>query len=217
VIVLGCENLPVLTKKWRVFWLILCILIAAAAVVNHSGILIRLGEVIAAGRIPHASERDGMTLIMMSRFIDDHGCWALAGAAGAAAVLFLIFRMAEKRRYFTALTVFSAAVLGVFTCYHAVIQPGTDDLKTVKFFCREAVKIIPPGEKVTYSGDFNTELIFFIDRPYGTDLDLDGTRFVLLPSKDADSLLKDAPGAWKEHLRTPENHEYPVVLLERRK
>ncbi|MBQ9502489.1 MAG: glycosyltransferase family 39 protein [Lentisphaeria bacterium] len=217
VIVLGCENLPGLTKKWKIFWLGLCILIAAAAVVNRAGILIRFGELIVADRIPHASERDGVTLIMISRFINDHFCWALAGAAGAAALLFLIFRMMERRRYFTALSVFSAAVLGVFTCYHAVIQPGTDGLKTVKFFCRKAVEIIPPGEKVSYHGDFNTELIFFIDRPYGTDMDRDGTRFVLMPPEYADRFLRNAPDAWKEHLRTPEGHQYPAVLLERRK
>ena len=217
VIVLGCEGLPGLTKKWKIVWLGLCILIAAAAVVNHTGIPIRLGELIATGRIPHASERDGMTLIMISRFIDDHRCWGLAGAAAAAALLFLIFKKMEQKRHFTALSIFSAAVLGIFTCYHAVIQPGTDNLKTVKFFCRRAAAIIPPGEKVTCAGDFNAELIFFIDRPYGRDIEGDGTRFVLIPPRYADPLLKSAPESWKELLRTEKDHQYPVVLLERRR
>ena len=216
VIVLGCERLPGLTKKWKIVWLGLCILIAAA-VVSHAGILIRLGELIAADKVPHASERDGMMLIMISRFIDGHHYWVLAGAAGAAALLFLIFRKMEEKRCFTALSIFSAAVLGGFTCYHAVIQPEIDNLKTVKFFCRKAAEIIPPGEKVTYSGDFNTELIFFIDRPYGTDIDRDGARFVLMPPRYADPLLKSAPRAWKELLRTEKDHQYPAVLLERRK
>ena len=217
VIVVGCEQLPALTKKWKAVWLGLCILIAGAAVVNYSGLLIRFGELIVADKIPHASERDGMTLIMISRFINDHYFAALAGAAAAAAVLFCIFRMMEKRRHFTALCVFSAAVLCVFTSYHAVIQPGTDHLKTVKPFCRKAVRIIPPGEKVTYSGDFNTELIFFIDRPYGKDIDRDGTRFLMMPPAYVDGFVKKHPGVWKEHFRTEKDHQYPVVLLEKTK
>ena len=123
----------------------------------------------------------------------------------------------EKRRHFAALSVFSAAVLGVFTSYHAVIQPGTDRFKTVKPFCREAVKIIPPGEKVSYMGDFNTELIFFIDRPYVNDVRGGGSRFLMMPPAYAATFAAKHPGVWSERLRTVKDHQYPVVLLEKTK
>ena len=215
-IVLGCEKLPALSKHWLKLWLVLCVLLAAAAVVNYSGVLIRLGDYIAVHDIPHVSQRDGMTLAMISRYINQYYFFALAGVFAVAGRLYGICHLMEKRRYFAALTLFTVIVFGIFTCYHALIQPGTDYLKTVKSFCRDAVKAVPPGEKILHSGDFNTELIFFMDRPYTVDSG-EPVRFVLASPESAEKIHKDFPGVWKELCRTPEKHQYPAVLLEKTK
>ena len=117
-------------------------------------------------------------------------------------------------------------VLSLFMGYHLGIEPGTDRLKTVKNFSREARAIVPAGAEIVFHNNFNTELIFFMDRPYRKEDDENFYRFLashpagelwcLSSPKAVKKLHEKQPGVWKEHLRTPQDHQYPAVLLERR-
>ena len=74
--------------------------------------------------------------------------------------------------------------------------------------------IVPPGAEIALNHNFNTELIFFMDHPYHNGLRKNDV-WCLASPKATKQLNEKQPGVWKEHLRTPEDHQYPAVLLER--
>ena len=211
-----CRTAPGVPRRWWLtIWIVLVSILAAAFLVNTSGLVVRLGRCVAAGNVKFFTEHDGMSLAMFSEYLRTNALWLFLALAAAAGILFAAGRLAEKRRYCGFFILAMVIVLSFFMGYHLGIEPGTDRLKTVKHFARKACAIIPPGAEVVYFGDFNTELIFFIDRPYHTGLAASDV-WCLTPPETADKLRKKEPGRWLEHLRTPENHLYPAALLERR-
>ena len=87
-------------------------------------------------------------------------------------------------------------------------------MKTVKPFVLRSLPLIPRNEPVVYSGDFNTEMIFFMNRPYEAMIS-ENIRFVIASPEAAARIKKDDPERWQELYRTPDQHQYPAVMLKR--
>ena len=212
-----CRTAPAVPRKWWLtVWLVLAAILAAAFIVNTSGALIKLGKYIAAGNVKFLTEHDGMSMAMFSDYLRTRALWLLLAVAAAAGILFAAGMMVEKRRYGTFFMLVMVIVLSLFMGYHLGIEPGTDRLKTVKHFVRSARTIVPAGAEVALENNFNTELIFFMDHPYHTGVK-PGDVWCLASPKATKRLEEKFPGVWHEHLRTPEDHQYPAVLLERRR
>ena len=238
-----CVRAPATPRKWWLtIWGVIAGVLVLAFVVNNSGVLVRLGEAIRAGKISFLKDHDGMSLIMFSEYLI---AWKWALLAALAAVLALVFAAGfqmGRRRYHLVFGMTAATVLGIFLAYHLAVEPGTDRMKTVKRpFVEEARALIGKGEKIVYLDDFNTELIYFLDRDddyrhvkmetdkndrrsknkylspeyYRSQFGADD-KWVIVPPETAGKLHETAPGAWEEKLRTIENHQYPAVLLKRR-
>ena len=201
-------------KWWLTIWIVLVSILAAAFLVNTSGLIVRLGKYIAAGNVKFLTEHDGMSMAMFSDYLRARAVWLLLALAAVAGILFAAGMLAEKRRYYRFFALAMVIVLSIFMGYHLGIEPGTDRLKTVKSFVRSARGIVPPGAEVAIHHNFNTELIFFMDHPYHNGLRKDDV-WCLASPKSTKQLNEEHPGVWKEHLRTPEDHQYPAVLLER--
>ena len=236
-----CRTAPATPRKWWLtVWSVIAGVLILAFAVNASGLLIRLGQAIRAGKIPFLTDHDGMSLAMFSEYLRARS-WIMAAAF--AAVLGLAFAAGinmEKRRYRRVFGIVAAVVLGGFLAYHLGIEPGTDRMKTVKRpFAEEARSLVGKDEKLVYLGDFNTELIYFMDHDDYRLVELElnpaskkrkkeiltpeyyakrftaADRWVIAPPDVAEKLHKAAPGVWREKLRTIENHQYPAILLER--
>ena len=227
-----CITAPAAPRKWWLsLWTAVGIILMGAFVINTSGCLIDLGHKIEGGAIPFLTDRDGMSLVMFSQFLVDHAMELLETLLIVMLLSFAAGLSMEKRRYRRALGFFSLIVLGAFLAYHLAIEPGTDKKKSVKHFSESSRVLIAPGESIVYLGDFNTELIYFMDRDNYRFAPLDkkeeltakkyqdaihaDDRWVIAPPEAAEKLHEAAPGVWREHLRTIENHQYPQVLLER--
>ena len=211
-----CRTAPGVPRKWWLtIWTVLASLLAIAFIVNTSGVLIKLGRYIAAGNVKFFAAHDGMSLAMFSDYLRARAVWLFLALVAVAGILFAAGRLAEKRSYYRFFILAMAIVLSLFMGYHLGIEPGTDRLKTVKDFVRNARKIVPAGAEVALQNNFNTELIFFMDHPYHKDI-TETDAWCLASPKAVKKLNEKFPGVWKEHLRTPEDHQYPAVLIERR-
>ena len=235
-----CITAPATPRKWWLaLWAATGIILMGAFAINTSGCLIGLGHEIEGGAIPFLTDRDGMSLVMFSEFLIDHAMELLEALLIIMLLSFAAGLNMEKRRYRRALGFFALIVLEVFLAYHLAVEPGTDKKKSVKNFSELARDFIAPGESIVYLDDFNTELIYFMDRDnyrhVGMELDKNDPkgrkkiltrkyyaekisaddRWVIAPPEAVKKLHEVAPGEWREHFRTIENHQYPQVLLER--
>ncbi len=211
-----CEKGPALHRSWQAVWGGVAILSGVAAILNRSGILTEFGNRIASGEISFISKRDGMNLVMISNFINEYFFLMSSLLLLALGILWGIGKLLERRALHQAFFAITLVFAGLFTAYHAFIQPGTDHLKTVKPFARQVQELIPEGQKVIYFSDFNTELIFFVNRPYSITIDEDAD-FLMTDPPGVKALEQRAPGAWEELCRTEAHHQYPEVLLRRRR
>ena len=210
-----CRTAPGVPRKWWLtIWIVLASILAAAFLVNTSGLIVRLGKHIAGGHVKFLTARDGMSIAMFSDYLRTNAVWLFLVLAAVAGILFAAGMLAEKRRYYRFFALAMVIVLSIFMGYHLGIEPGTDRLKTVKHFVRKARGIVPPGAEIALNHNFNTELIFFMDHPYHNGLRKNDV-WCLASPKSTKQLNEKQPGVWKEHLRTPEDHQYPAVLLER--
>ncbi len=211
-----CSNPPALHRRWQIVFYGIGALSLLMLALNGFGVIETIGQMAVDDRIPHLARRDGMTMIMIGNFLNDHLLWVIPALAVTLGVLFWFGKLLEKRKFFEVFTGVAIIILGIFSCYHAIIQPGTDGFKTVKFFAKEARQYMEPGKRLVFYDDFNTELIFFIDRPYSyvtTDEELPPCDYVLTDPECAENLLQRRPGGYRELLKTVENHQYPAVLL----
>ena len=237
-----CGKAPATPRKWWLtVWSVIAGVLVLAFIVNTSGLLIKLGQAIRAGKIPFLTDHDGMSLAMFSEYLRERTGILLAAFA---AVLILIFAAGinmEKRRYRRVFGIVAAVVLGGFLAYHLGIEPGTDRMKTDKRpFAETARTLVGRTDKLVYLDDFNTELIYFMDHDEyrHVAMETDKTdrkrkrklltpeyyakqftaedRWVIAPPDVAEKLHAAAPGVWQEKLRTIDDHQYPAVLLERR-
>lgn len=210
-----CEKLPAVPRKrWLVIWCILAAVLTAALVLWAAGVPTAIGQAVIDGKVSFFTDRDGMSIVMISNFIAERLPWLAAATLAVLVVAFLIGRCLEKGRFYPVFAMAALIVLALFLSYHMSIEPGTDRMKTVKPFAAGARKLIPADEEVVYVGDFNTEMIFFMDRAYHLKVERKD-RWVIASPEAAQKLNAAAPAMWKEHLRTVEDHQYPAVLLER--
>ena len=229
---LWCAETPAAPRAlWLTIWVAVAGLLLLLFVVNTSGMLVALGHKIQTGKVPFFTEHDGMSIVMFSEFLIDHAMEVLEALAIALLLTFAIGSNMEKHLYNRAFGFAAVFVLGMFLAYHLAIEPGTDDRKTVRTFAEEARGMIGRHDGLVYFGDFNTELVYFMDhdecRTEGLDKKADISaadlsarftekdRWVIAPPFAAEKLRQAAPDAWRERLRTIENHQYPQVLLER--
>ena len=219
-------------KKWLSVWIAAASIFVLFFAVNTSGLLIRLGNAIRDRRLPIFSDHDGMSLTMFSEFLNGH-IWVLSTMlAILLALAFAAGLCMEKRRRHLTFAAVAGMALVISLTYHLVIEPGTDKMKTVKRpFAEQARTMIGRNEKVVYLGDFNTELIYFMDRDdyhfvwqqekddftaedYAKRISA-SDRWIIAPPCTVKKLHAAAPGQWRERLCTIPNHQYPVILLER--
>ncbi len=207
------DRAPELWNRWRIILWSIGGVLAAALLINLSGIFIAIGEKNAAREWSFMSRRDGMSMAMISSFINEHLLLTIAAAAVFLLLIYGFFRCLEKRQMGKSFIFLAFLVLILFSSYHGIIQPGIDKNKTVKPFVREARRYLGENEKVLYIGDFNTEMIFFLNRPYDVKMD-DTTRF-LISGEATFQPLADS-GDWEILLRTGKDHQYPAALMKRR-
>ena len=214
IIELGAERLPALHRGWIAVWGAIAALLAAATVLILTGVIGNVGTTVANREWRFMSRRDGMNTVMFCDFAVEHAALLIAAAAATALLLLIFGRLLARRRNFAAFALLAVLVLALFSFYHAVLQPGTDRLKTVKPLVREAAALLPPGARVLYLGDFNTELIYFVNHPYGTSPEeISGVDFIFATPEWFASQSPAFRTAWSVRLVTPEGHHYPAVLL----
>ena len=212
----GCEKLPPLTRHW--LWA-LCILVpvsAAALGLNFSGLLIRLAQARLEGKIRHIGRSDANNLLLISSWVNDHMLLSIAGCLTALLLIVLLGFLMQHGRYKAVLLVLYGISFGLLSFYVGYLDPVSGNkYRSVKSFTVEARRIIPEGETVGVAG-FNTEMLYFLDRPYAVAYEEDQTHeFLVASDSHADALQKKQPGRWKEILRTVTNHQYPAALLRR--
>ena len=212
-----CEKLPAVPRRlWLTIWLVIAGILCAAFLINVAGLPTRFGRAVIDGKIPVFTNGDGMSIVMISEFIRERSMLLLAALIAVLVIVFLIGRALEKRAFYRVFGMVAMIVLALFLSYHMGIEPGTDRMKTIRSFAIDARKIIPADGEVVYADSFNTEMIFFMDRPYHRAVS-PSDRWLIVSPKFAEKLAAAEPGVWEERLRTIEDHQYPAVLLERRR
>ncbi|MBO4490703.1 MAG: glycosyltransferase family 39 protein [Lentisphaeria bacterium] len=216
VILRGCEKLPPLTRHW-VWSLCLLVPVSAAALgLSFSGLLIRFARARLEGKIRHIGRSDANNLLLISSWVNDHMILSIAGCLTALLLIILLGILMQRGRYKSVLLFLYGITFGICAFYVGYLDPVSGNkYRSVKSFTAEARRIIPEGETVGVAG-FNTELLYFLDRPYDVAYEADQTHeFLVASDSHADALQKKQPGRWKEVLRTVTNHQYPAVLLRR--
>jgi hypothetical protein len=141
---------------------------------------------------------------------------SIAGCLTALLLIVLLGILMQRGRYKSVLLFLYGITFGICAFYVGYLDPVSGNkYRSVKSFTAEARRIIPEGETVGVAG-FNTELLYFLDRPYDVAYEEDQTHeFLVASDSHADALQKKQPGRWTEVLRTVTNHQYPAVLLRR--
>ena len=209
-----CEKLPPMPR--HIFWLpaALGLLLAGGLTLSFSGLLIRLARARLEGHIRHIGRSDANNMLLISSWVNSHAFTVIFASLAVLALAVLLAVLLRRGRCHAVLLLFCVCSYAVFGFYVAYLDPVSGDrYRSVKSFAVEARRFIPRGETVLIAGDFNTELLYFLDRPYSGDT---ACRFAVTSDKYADNLLKTQPGQWEELLRTVENHQYPAVILRRK-
>ena len=211
---LGAEKVPKLWKRWRIVLWTLGGLLAALYALSVSGVLIRIGNYCIDHEIEHIATRDAKSLIMFSSFANDLWLWTALGAAAAIFALWWLGRYLEQGRVMAAFVLFSALLLTAYTAFYGWIEPATDVQKTVKPFIREARAFWPADKPVVYYSEFNTELVYFMDRPYVYTKTLTpDIELMMTDDRGERRLMRDCPGVWQTVLSTRPDHQYPVIVM----
>jgi len=226
-------------KKWLTVWIAIASIFVLLFAVNTSGLLVRLGNLIRDRKLPIFTEHDGMSLTMFSEFLIARAWVMLADIIALLTLAFAAGLNLEKGRRHRAFGAVAGMALVISLTYHLSVEPGTDRMKTVKRpFAEEVRSLVAKDEKLILLDDFNTELIYFMDRDnyrfveltdrkrkrksvgkiicfdYARDVSADD-RWIIASPEAVDVLNEAAPGKWREKLRTIPNHQYPAILLER--
>lgn len=212
-ITIFCEKNYALPRWWIAVWGVLAAVAAGLTAVGCTGILYRIGLAIASRRITWISRRDGLNAMMFGEYFQRYWLFCVLLAVVLSGLLFLLGRFLARRRSYAALVLAAGVIFCVFTLYHAVLEPGTDQQKSVKAFSRQVRAIVPPETQVFYYGDFNTELVYFVNRPHTAGFEK--VDYVLTSPDYSAPLLRS--GKWRERVSTPPGHQYPSKLLERLK
>ena len=191
-------------------------LLAGGLTLSFSGTLSRIAHARLEGHIRHIGKSDANNMLLISSWINSHALTAISVSLAILALVILLAVLIRRGRYRAVLLLFCVFSYAVFAFYVGYLDPVSGDrYRSVKSFTAEARRIIPKEEKILIVDDFNTELLYFLDRPYSTESD-SAYRFMVTSRKYADALQEKYPGQWEELLQTVENHQYPAVLLRRK-
>jgi len=208
------DRLPALGRVWCWVWGGIGVVLGILLSLNICGFFDFFGKLIVDDKIEVFSKRDGMSMIMISEFVNAHLVLTVLIAVAAMGILWVAGRLLEKRRAEAAFAMLVVIIFGIFMLYHAAVEPGTDRLKTVKSFTAEVRRIVPAEARLDYCGDYNTEFIFFVDRKLVRNYAEVGDYVVTSPEV-ARRMRGDAPGVWRVGAQAVEDHQYPAVLLVR--
>ncbi|MDD4818340.1 MAG: glycosyltransferase family 39 protein [Victivallaceae bacterium] len=214
---LGAEKIPKLWKHWRIVLWTAGGLLAALYALSVSGLLIRAGNYCVTHEIRHIAARDAKSLIMFSEFANGLWLWTALGVIIVLLALRQLGRYLEQRRIMAAFVLTATMIMAAYTAFYGWIEPATDVQKSVKPFIPEARKFWPADKPVVYYSEFNTELVYFMDRPY-IYVDRRQTpkqEMIMTDDRGERRLMRDMPGCWKTVLSTRPDHQYPVVVMER--
>ena len=212
----GCEHLPRLTKHWVWFPCVLGVFLAGSLALSFSGVLIRFAKARLDGKMKYIGRSDANNLLLISSWMNEHLLLSVLGALAILALVIVLGVLMQRGRYRAVVCVIYGFSFLLFTFYTGYLDPVSGDrYRSVKSFAAEGRRFIPENDTVLTFGDFNTELLYFLDRPYSKGGETPAPRFLVTSDKDAEQLLKAQPGQWQELLRTGENHQYPAVLFRR--
>lgn len=214
-VVRACAALPGLSKKWIWGWTALVVPAVLFLILSFSGLLIRFAEASLRKEFIHIGKSDALNLIMISSFLNGHAVLSFLALLLAAGILFAFGCLIERAQWRKTLLLFSGVVFVIYAAFFGFIDQQTARTRTVKPFTEAARKIIPPGTMYTHFNEFNTELIFLMNRPFDTDI-TPGTRYVITTTSSIRRLNPpDKDPSWKVLLQTEEGHHYTAALLER--
>ena len=214
--VLFCERRERLSSRWRILWTAVTALSLTALALAQAGLFRRLGERVLDGSIEWISHSDGAALVFYSDLVTAHPVGCLSALAVLLALLRLLLYWLEQGRRYPALALVIALVGALIVFYHTVVDPATDDRRSVKAFARTARQLIDPAERVLMFNSFNTELIFFLDREYEVGAGLREYDWVITTPRTMDIVEQVCPERFEVVLQTPEDHQYPAWLLHAR-
>ncbi len=214
------ENRSKLSKKWRIGWIVLVVIGAAALIMIRVGLLGYFGELIVTDKIKWISYRDGMNMVEISKMINNYYVWFCAIAAIVFAYLYFLGKILQKGDIRKALNGILLIVLAYFCVFYIWIDPAQNKYKTVKYFCERARKHVKPEEKVCYYVEWITETVFFMDRDYYRTNDIYDKKtakvkykYIITEPKEYDKLSDDLKNKLEIVEKTIPDHQYPHVLL----
>ena len=212
----GTENLPGLTRKWKYCWGVIAAAAGVFLLLNVTGQLIRAAQWGLRVKVRHLAKSDLENTILISEFINHHLIVCILITAAILAALYYLGRLMENKEWNRALMIFCGAVFIVYFSANAWITPNSAWRRTVKPLSSEIRKHIPSDAEVVFLGDFNTELLFFVNRPYDNKIKPD-SKYLLMEKYNYRAFMKSKESRdWNLTLQTVENHQYPVYFFIRK-
>ena len=211
----GCSSLPGLSKRWIWGWGVAALLVAVILGLSFSGILIRVAEMGLSGTVLHVAASDAENTILISRFINNHAFGMILIALILLGILYYLGTLMQKRRYTEALLIFCGVIFVIYAVNNAVVTPLSAARRTVKPLAAEIRKAIPKDAEVVYYGELNTELAFFINRPYDKTIKPASRYLMMDDSAYRKFRKKEKWQEWTLRLQTEKDHQYPVFFFTR--
>lgn len=216
-VVRGTEALPALSRKWKIGWGVIAAALFAMLILNISGAIIRFARHGLSGKVRHIAKADAENTILISEFINEHLPICILIMAAVLALLYYLGWLMQKKEWNRALLIFCGAVFIVYLSANGWITPHSAWRRTVKPLTAEIRKVIPAGAETVFLGEFNTELLLFVNRPYDNKIKPD-SKYLLMGERRYRKFRKtDEFPKWELVLRTVENHQYPVFFFVRKK
>ncbi len=166
------EKAPKLSKIWIPFFAGIAVLFAAALTLIKLGVLHYFGVLGSEDKLQFVARRDGKAMVAISDFITGNFIFAIIGILVILALFYYFGKLLEKGKIQKVFCyVIALSVIGV-VFYYVYFIPATCGHDTLKFFCADADKIIPPNASVFTGND--EELIYYLRRNYSCGQGTDG-------------------------------------------
>lgn len=212
----GTENLPGLSRKWKYGWGIIAAAASVFLLLNFSGQLIRAAQWGLRVKVSHLSKSDLENTILISEFINEHALVCILITAAGLVILYYLGCLMQKKEWNRALLIFCGSVFVIYLSANGWITPNSAWRRTVKPLSSEIRKHIPADAEAVFLGDFNTELLFFVNRPYDNKLKPD-SKYLLMEKYSYFAFMKSKESKnWELILQTVKDHQYPVYFFIRK-
>lgn len=211
------ENPPPFPKWWGIVWGVFCALNLIVVTFILSGYPAKMMESVISDTAKKSiiSRNDAMNIYNTCIFVKSNIIIVMIALVVVAAILFALGKLLEKRRNGIVLAIASCVIMVFYVVFYGILEPATDELRTVKPFVSQVRMMLPDEHIMTYFENFNTEMIFFMARPYEVKI-TDDTNYVITSPRGMKKLEKSGELAdWNVILSTQENHYYPAILLRR--